>query len=153
MIEKALKMYGHQDPTLHFQCGIANVNLGYLLAAEQMFQKAIGIHIAMPPNSEDQDPNKLPLLAYTQLGHVQRQQDKLDQAVLSYNKVLELDPSQAEIAGLLGKLYYLLGNNTMALEYIGFAIQIATEDILKSSPEMIADLHLQKLKVYEALNM
>ena len=34
MIEKALKQYGHQDAILHFQCGVANVNLGYLLAGE-----------------------------------------------------------------------------------------------------------------------
>ena len=41
MIEKALREHDHQDGIIHFQCGIANVNLGYLLAAEQMFAKCI----------------------------------------------------------------------------------------------------------------
>ena len=44
MIEKGLRMHAHDDPTLHFQCGIANFNLGYLLQAEQLFQKAIALH-------------------------------------------------------------------------------------------------------------
>ena len=73
MIEKALTLHCHDDPTLHFQCGIANVNLGYLLAGEQMFQKAIALHRVQPHDPED----KLPLHAYTQLGHAQRKQDKL----------------------------------------------------------------------------
>ena len=34
MIEKALRDHGHTDAILHFQCGVANVNLGYLLAGE-----------------------------------------------------------------------------------------------------------------------
>lgn len=34
MIEKALKQYGHDDSVLHFQCGVANASLGYMLAAE-----------------------------------------------------------------------------------------------------------------------
>jgi tetratricopeptide (TPR) repeat protein len=118
-----------------------------------MFQKSINLHMAFPPNPLDQDPNKLPLLAYTQLGHCQRQQDKLPQAIVSYTKVLEYDPSSGEIAGLLGRLYYLQGNNTLALEYLGYAIEVATEDVLKARPESIADLYLQRVKVYESLNM
>lgn len=100
------------------------------------------MHAAAPPNPEDFDPNKLPLLAYTELGHSQRKQDKLVQAIESYTKVLEIDPSSAEISGLLGKLYYIQGNNTMALEFLGYAIEVAIEDVMKSKPEFIADLYL-----------
>ena len=67
--------------------------------------------------------------------------------------MLEYDPSSGEIAGLLGRLYYLQGNNTLALEYLGYAIEVATEDVLKARPESIADLYLQRVKVYESLNM
>ena len=77
----------------------------------------------------------------------------MDQAIDSYTKALELDPHSAELAGLLGKLYYVQGNNTLALEYLGFAIELATEDVLKAKPEFIADLYLQRVKVYESLNM
>ena len=45
------------------------MNLGYLLAAEQMFQKCVKLHAAAPPNPAELDPNKLPLLAYTEMGH------------------------------------------------------------------------------------
>ena len=142
---------------LHFQCGIANVNLGYMLAGEQMFQKCIALAAAQPilPENmiEGEDPNKLSLLAYTQLGHCQRKQEKMDSAIQSYTKALEYDPHSAEIAGLLGKLYYLQGNNTLALEFLGFAIELATEDVLSATPEFIADLYLQRVKVYESLNM
>ena len=41
----------------------------------------------------------------------------------------------------------------MALEYLGFAIELATEDVLRAQPEFIADLYLQRVKVYESLNM
>ena len=57
------------------------------------------------------------------------------------------------MAGNLGKLYYLQGNNTLALEYLGFAIELATEDVLRAKPEVIADLYLQRVKVFESLNM
>lgn len=118
-----------------------------------MFQKCINLNAAMPPNPEDLEPKKLPLLAYTEMGHAQRKQDKLLQAIDSYTKVLEIDPSSAEIAGLLGKLYYIQGNNSMALEFLGFALEVATEDVMKSKAEFIADLYLQRVKVYESLNM
>ena len=67
--------------------------------------------------------------------------------------MLEINPSSAEIAGLLGKLYYVQGNNSMALEFLGYAIEVATEDVMKSKPEFIADLYLQRVKVFESLNM
>ena len=67
--------------------------------------------------------------------------------------MLELDPSSSEIAGLLGKLHYMQGNNSMALEYIGYALEVALEDVLRAKPEFIADLYLQRVKVYESLNM
>ena len=41
----------------------------------------------------------------------------------------------------------------MALEYIGFALELATEDVLRAKPEIIADLYLQRVKVFESLNM
>ncbi len=41
----------------------------------------------------------------------------------------------------------------MALEYLGFAIELATEDVLRAKPETIADLYLQRVKVFESLNM
>ena len=41
------------------------------------------------------------------MGHCQRKQDKIPQAILSYTKAIELDPHSAELAGLLGKLYYI----------------------------------------------
>ena len=69
-----------------------------------------------------EDPTRLSLLAYTQMGHCQKKQEKLAQAIESYTKALELDPHSAELSGLLGKLYYLLGNNTLALEFMAFAI-------------------------------
>ena len=75
------------------------------------------------------------------------------QAIESYTKVLEYDPTQEEIAGILGKLYYVQGNNTLALEYLGYAIEVASEDILKARPEFIADLYLQRVKVYETLGL
>jgi len=77
----------------------------------------------------------------------------MDAAIVSYTKALELDPHSAELAGLLGKLYYVQGNNTLALEFLGFAIELATEDVLAAQPEFIADLYLQRVKVFESLNM
>ena len=71
----------------------------------------------------------------------------------SYTRALELDPHDASLAGFIGKLYYMQGNNSLALEYLGFAIELATEDVLKSKPEFIADLYLQRVKVFESLNM
>ena len=53
------------------------------------------------------DPSKLSFLAYTQLAHCQRKQEKLDSAIESYTKALIFDPHSAELAGLLGKLYYV----------------------------------------------
>ena len=41
----------------------------------------------------------------------------------------------------------------MALEFIGWALELATEDVLRAQPEFIADLYLQRVKVYESLNM
>lgn len=67
--------------------------------------------------------------------------------------MLEIDPNSAEISGLLGKLYYTQGNNSMALEFLGYAIEVAIEDVMKSRPEFIADLYLQRVKVFESLNM
>ena len=57
----------------------------------------------------------------------------MDAAIGSYTKALEMDPHSAELAGLLGKLYYVQGNNTLALEFLGFAIDLATEDVLQLS--------------------
>ena len=99
------------------------------------------------------DPDKLSHLAYTQMGHCQRKQDKIPKAIESYTKAIELDPHSADLAGLLGKLYYIQGNNTLALEFLGWALELATEDVLRAQPEFIADLYLQRVKVYESLNM
>ena len=60
----------------------------------------------------------------------QHQQDKIDEAIKSYTKAIEMDPHSAHLAGRLGKLYYIQGNNTLALEYLGWAISLATEDVL-----------------------
>lgn len=74
LLEKALRLHGHDDAVIHFQCGIANVNLGYMLAAEQMFDKCIKLNTRpfMPVNMgefPEEDPDKLTLLAYTQIAH------------------------------------------------------------------------------------
>jgi len=82
-----------------------------MLAAEQMFQKSIALNatrqIQADGGIEMMDPSKVTLLAYTQLAHCQRKQEKMDSAIESYSKALELDPHSAELAGLLGKLYYV----------------------------------------------
>ena len=39
-MEKAIKVQQTDDPSLHFICGEANLNLGYLIIAQQMFEKA-----------------------------------------------------------------------------------------------------------------
>ena len=66
------------------------------------------------------------------MGHCQRKQDKIPAAIASYTKAIELDSHSAELAGLLGKLYYIQGNNTLALEFIGWALELATEDVLRA---------------------
>ena len=67
------------------------MNLGYLLAGEQMFEKCIALNATavmlkrMQPlpyfdqgeNGPLDDPDKLSHLAYTQMGHCQRKQDKI----------------------------------------------------------------------------
>ena len=100
-----------------------------------------------------EDPAKLSFLAYKEMADCQRKQEKLNPAIESYTKALELDPHSAELAGLLGKLYYLQGNTTLALEYLGWAIHLASEDVLTAAPEFLADLYLQRVKVFESLNM
>ena len=74
LIERALKQHGFEDATLHFQCGLANMNLGYLLYAQNMFERAIAFNASSieGPNSQ------IDLLAYTQLGYTFKLQEQSD---------------------------------------------------------------------------
>ena len=148
LIERALKQHGFEDATLHFQCGLANMNLGYLLYAQNMFERAIAFNASSieGPNSQ------IDLLAYTQLGYTFKLQEQSDQAIESFLRALELKGTP-DVANEIGKLYLKKGDFNLALEYCSYAIEMATEDILNISPERLADLYCDRVQIYEQLHM
>lgn len=65
LLERVLKSSDSQEPIIHFQCGLANLNLGYLIYAQNMFEKALVLNRG---SYEGADP-KLELMISTQLGY------------------------------------------------------------------------------------
>ena len=147
MLERAIREYQHEDPVLFFLCGMANYSLGYLLNAEQLIEKAISF------NKLQECDLKLDQLAHTQLGHVLAQQEKTTAAIEAYSRALELDTQLLPVAVQIGKLYFQEGNNTLALEYFDYALEVANADLMSVRPETLADIYLQKVKVFESLGM
>jgi tetratricopeptide (TPR) repeat protein len=108
---------------------LANLNLGYLIYSQNMFEKALELNRY---SLEGADP-KLELLTTTQLGHTYKLQDQYEMAVQAFVRALELE-STPEIASEVSKLYMKLGNPTLALEYASYALEMATTNVLQMTP-------------------
>jgi tetratricopeptide (TPR) repeat protein len=65
------------------------------------------------------------------LGGIQAQLDKLDQAILSYEKAIQISPDAPErwrVEAALAQLYARMGNLPKALEYAHSAQSLAPDD-------------------------
>lgn len=156
LVEKAFKSHEdlQQNPILQFQCGLANLNLSYLIIAQQSFEKALMLNADLASSFEtaDQSDPRLECLILTQLGYTYKMQDARESAIQAFVRVLELD-STPQIAGEVSKLYAKLGNVTMALEYATYAIEMGESEVLAIAPQDLSELYSQRVALYEAMNM
>ena len=140
MMEKAIKFHGTEsNPSLLFICGEANLNLGYLIIAQNMFEKC-----ALFPEYEP--------VARRQLGYTYTRQDEPEKAIQAFRRSLELDTTPL-VAAEVGKLYAKKGELTQALDFFTYALDMATADALNVRPEELSDIYLHRVKVYEQMNL
>ena len=53
------------------------------------------------------------------------------------------------MASEVGKLYAKKGDLTQALDFYTYALDMATANVLNTSPEELSDIYLHRVKVYE----
>ena len=140
LMEKAIKYHGTEvNPSLLFICGEANLNLGYLIIAQTMFEKC-----ALFPEYEP--------MAKRQLGYTYSRQDEPEKAIQAFRRSLELDTLPL-VASEVGKLYSKKGELTQALDFFTYALDMATADPLNVTPAELSDIYLHRVKVYEQMNL
>ena len=139
-MEKAIKFHGNEVPAgLLYVCGEANLNLGYLIIAQTMFERC-----AAYPDFEP--------MATRQLGYTYVRQDEPEKAIQAFRRSLELD-TEPLVAAEVGKLYAKKGELTQALDFFTYALDMATADVLNTAPEELSDIYLHRVKVYEQMNL
>lgn len=141
--EKAIKnkIYGEipQDPIIFYHCGMANLRLGYLILAEQMFSNCLSF-------------SEVATKAQRQLALVYREQGKNTLASEAYKKILESEDDH-EVAFELAQLLASGQSYDQALMYFSRCIELAKSDLLKLSQGTLAQYYMHRAAVYEALGL
>lgn len=137
------KLYGEipQDARLFLYCGIANLKLGYLIIAEQMFEKCL-VHPELIS-----DAKRWMALLYKEQGHFQRACEMYKQSLAGAQK-----PDHA-ISFELAQLYALQSQYDQALKYFTTCIELAKDDLLNLEPTRLAEYYMHRASVYEAIGL
>ena len=91
-------------------------------------------------------------MATRQLGYTYVRQDEPEKAIAAFRRSLELDTVPL-VAAEVGKLYAKKGELTQALDFFSYALDMATADVLNISPEDLSEIYLQRVKIYEQMNL
>jgi len=132
--EKAIKQ-GSIEPETYHMLSVDYFNMGRFEEAEKLGNEAV-------TRKDDF------LKAWLNLGSVYRSQAKLDQALLCYKKVNELDPRNAGVAFRVGELYRDQGDWDQALKL--FDITLKVDDSFKLALLEKADILKKKTKFKKA---
>ena len=149
--EKALKSYDYGqipvDGTIYLLCAKANLELGYLIIAENLLGRCF----------QYKDDFDLNLQARNLLGRSYREQGQYDKACEEYEKVIKNDDASTElihsVAFDLGQIYAQQQIYDKALIYFGIAIEYASSDVLSIKETKLAEYYMHRSSVFEALGM
>ncbi len=124
---------------LHVHIGFCYIAMNDLDVAREHFEIAVDLATA-------EDPLLVPLLCRTGLGHIFRQQDKYDLALLQYESFLRLDLMELCFDGIMSLEF---GHNMAANAYFAVASLLAAMRDYKRALEM----NEKALKLYQRSGM
>jgi tetratricopeptide (TPR) repeat protein len=134
----------HEEFDIDWIC----VDIAMLFTEEYEFNLALQIL----QKGEASNPKNLDILF--DMAFCQEQKGQYDQAIETYNRIIELDPYNDEVWSAVGQLYFILKDYEKAIEAYDFALIIDENDSLSLLQKAHALFQLEKwkdaLEVYTA---
>jgi tetratricopeptide (TPR) repeat protein len=159
MLEQDYSLDNKSRGSLYYKIGKMRINKGDYFVALENLRKAASLLASSINESDEIIPyrplyeyeNKSPLLSiYNNMGIIFQRSGKYDEAVEHYQKALEVNGTNSEVAMVhnnLGSLYYQSGNYAAAHEHHLKAVQLVSDDHLYSTKFRLnfetTNVHLQ----------
>jgi tetratricopeptide (TPR) repeat protein len=132
---------------IYLFCGQANLELGYLIIAENVLKRCF----------QYPEDTALQLQAHNLLGKCYREQGHFDKACQCYEQVIRNDEADTGLIHTvsfdLGQIYAQQQVYDKALIYFGMAIEYASSDVLSIQETKLAEYYMHRSSVFEALGM
>ncbi len=117
LITLGLKLYetNPNDPQLLYLLGLTNININNFIDAEMYFKNLVSI-------------KNTPEIYYT-YGNIQKKLKKYDEAIISFEKAISLNPKFSEAYNNLGNTYKLINKRVEAITNLKKAISFKSTNI------------------------